>query len=404
MNATRDKPVSFTKEIEENVRQLKLESPPFRHYDLRRSASSDPLQEEIYRKLVEQISAQGQPHPTIDEGANRAAEAICRGFPQAAPPSQRLVEFALRSYGVIEPSPLMAFGEISTSPGARRVSFSTSLANALTEHGIRRVGIGTCRPLVLIGGRRFVILLMESPVKLAPFPRQLPLGHSLLIKGRLMNQNQYLRLFVATPRQQVEQSTVGLNEDKNFRIPFRCAQAGAHRIELCSETAAGETILFNIPLFCQTPPPRQVSLSEHSPQREYPQVEALEQLLLQQTNAFRQREGLKPLKVHTILSKIARQYSEQLRVNQYQDGSASPSSPLLEQLRVENISFRLLLKNVTRVFFPEELMPWLTHSPANVLNLKNKEVTDIGIGISLDHRSTFRKIYATQIFMTPKAP
>ena len=144
-------------------------------------------------------------------------------------------------------------------------------------------------------------------------------------------------------------------------------------------------------------------------------IEAIEQTIAEQTNAYRQREGLKPLLRDEHLQKAANAYAHFMaRTGQY-GHKVDGQTPALRVSQVgydhcivrENIAFVEFPGNATAKEIAVRLLSGWIRSTGHRKNLKARYVTGLGIGVARSNAKGLprgvRRYYAVQVFAKPIA-
>ncbi|WP_407639306.1 CAP domain-containing protein [Bhargavaea beijingensis] len=133
------------------------------------------------------------------------------------------------------------------------------------------------------------------------------------------------------------------------------------------------------------PTPQQPSKPSAEPNEQAPQqtagLSAVEQKVLDLTNAERAKAGLKPLAADSKLMEAARAKSADMRKNNY----FSHNSPVLgspfDQMKAAGISYKKAAENIAMgQRSPEEVVKAWMESPGHRQNILTPEFTHIGIG------------------------
>src|SRR5690606_1626745 len=118
---------------------------------------------------------------------------------------------------------------------------------------------------------------------------------------------------------------------------------------------------------------------ENSVQKE--NVSAIEQAVLELTNAERQKAGLQPLQFDTKLMNSARQKSTDMAKNNYFSHTSPTYGSPFDQMKANGITYRAAAENIAMgQRSAEEVVKAWMESPGHRQNILTPEFTHIGIG------------------------
>lgn len=111
------------------------------------------------------------------------------------------------------------------------------------------------------------------------------------------------------------------------------------------------------------------------------QLSAYEQKVVELTNAERAKNGLSPLKVDVELSKVAREKSKDMSVNNYFDHNSPTYGSPFDMMKKFGISYRSAGENIAMgQRSPEEVVNSWMNSSGHRENILSKDFTHIGVG------------------------
>ena len=146
------------------------------------------------------------------------------------------------------------------------------------------------------------------------------------------------------------------------------------------------------------PTPQQPSQPSAEPNEQAPQqtagLSAVEQKVLDLTNAERAKAGLKPLAADSKLMDAARAKSADMRKNNYFSHTSPTYGSPFDQMKAAGISYKKAAENIAMgQRTPEEVVKGWMESPGHRQNILTPEFTHIGIGYDSNGH------YWTQMFI-----
>ncbi|WP_231877221.1 CAP domain-containing protein [Bhargavaea cecembensis] len=146
------------------------------------------------------------------------------------------------------------------------------------------------------------------------------------------------------------------------------------------------------------PAPQQPSQPSAAPTEQAPQqtagLSAVEQKVLDLTNAERAKAGLKPLAADSKLMDAARAKSADMRKNNYFSHTSPTYGSPFDQMKAAGISYKKAAENIAMgQRTPEEVVKGWMESPGHRQNILTPEFTHIGIGYDSNGH------YWTQMFI-----
>ncbi|MBK8480450.1 MAG: hypothetical protein IPL40_04645 [Proteobacteria bacterium] len=370
------------------------------------------------------------PSPWLDREAVQAARDVCRGLPRAGPPSPRLLEFALRTRGLIEPLPDVVVGDwLATGTEHAAEALRERLAGLLKRTRYARAGVAVCRSLLRPERRRVVALLLESAVRLEPVPRQAALGQRLRLRFLRRQPGPALALTVTFPDGSVRGLPLQVRQG-GYDALVTCEARGRYRIEISGEGPYGDEVLANFPLDCAAAPPTTLELPPSAPTLGAgpstglstgpstglstgpstglstglstgpagSTAEQLEAELSLLTATLRSRSGRAALEPDATLAGVARRHAEDMLAQGYLGHRAPRFGGPVERLRRAGLACAVLRENVARGYAVDELLHALAESPAHRANLLAEDVTTLGSGLAIDREAQPPVLFVAQLF------
>ena len=347
-----------------------------------------------------------------DARLEAAAEAIARAVPIDVQPPNEIVQQALWLQGIVEPPPHLVI--VAVPPGAEDnliAELQKQLPSAFHEGHFQRVGVGTAIQRSEI---QVVIALEESMIALDPILREVPIGTSLTVKGRLLGGVVHPELFVTTPDGQVQ--SIPLSREGQWGATYVCQKRGRHQVEITADDRFGPSVVANFPVYCGVPAPSKIEGTAQTIEAQTPFIDAAhaESEMLGMVNQDRARAGLPPIVLDERLSAVARAHSVDMETHGFV-GHISPTtgnaSDRVHRAGSPLADAQLILENVARAHSVAEAERGLMDSPGHRQNLLNREVTTLGVGIAASQSamtetssSEPRELLVTQLFIRPSEP
>ncbi|RMH43065.1 MAG: hypothetical protein D6689_06245 [Deltaproteobacteria bacterium] len=361
------------------------------------AAPRGPVADAVVGAVARAAAAAGRPAPMRDPRLFAVAADLAPLAREDAPIPYALVEFALRYYGVVEPSPhlVLIWGPLDdASRYARQVE--AQLANLFASTEVARVGVGSHAR-----GRTGVILLILQPsfVDVDPVPRRVAVGEAIALRARVRPPYRDPHVFVTRRDGGVDEPRVSAGADGRVAARVACDDPGVLRIEIAASDARGSSVLANFPVWCGVAPPRTTSVAVPAGATDATAIDA-ERRLYERVDAARAAAGLPPLVRDERLAAIARAHSAEMR----DTGEVAHVSPTTgtaaDRVRAAGIATALVLENVARAYGVDEAHEGLMNSPGHRANILAREATHIGIGVAFGRgEAGERALFVTQLFI-----
>ncbi|MEI3614209.1 CAP domain-containing protein [Pseudogracilibacillus sp. SO30301A] len=111
------------------------------------------------------------------------------------------------------------------------------------------------------------------------------------------------------------------------------------------------------------------------------QLSQYEQQVVELTNQERAKNGLQPLQVDNELSKVAREKSRDMQVNNYFDHNSPTYGSPFDMMKAYGINYRAAGENIAMgQRTPQEVVNAWMNSPGHRENILNSSFTHIGVG------------------------
>jgi uncharacterized protein YkwD len=370
---------------------------PASRYEVRRTVELQGLEARVYALIAAAATRAGRSVPATDEAACQAARQIARGLLPSGPPPSPLVEFAMRSEGLVDPPPHLIVASAVEGRERELLDQLASRLERILQQGVYlRVGLGVQVPVRIPDERRLVIALLESRVRFQPLPRELRLGERASLSFAVLSAHRPVRLIWAEPGGRIVSGPPG-SDPKLYATELTCLERGTYQIEVTGDGPFGSEVLANFPVYCDQPAPRDVKYgaapivlgSERSLERE----------VFELTNKVRQAAGLPIFRANDAVALVARGHSQDMRDEGFV-GHVSPrtGSPA-DRLRRARIVHLVARENVARAYSPAEALTELQKSPAHKANLMATDVDELGVGVVVDRSGASPVLLVTQNFI-----
>lgn len=131
----------------------------------------------------------------------------------------------------------------------------------------------------------------------------------------------------------------------------------------------------------QSKPSQPAKPVEQEKQAQTGNISAIEQAVLDLTNAERQKAGLKPLQIDNNLMNSARQKSKDMATNNYFDHTSPTYGSPFDQMKANGVTYRSAAENIAMgQRSAEEVVKGWMESPGHRQNILTPNFTHIGIG------------------------
>ena len=351
----------------------------------------------ILEMLAELGKELGKDPLKVDAATQALAKDVCLGLRADGPPPSQLVTYSMHSQGMISPPPHFVVADVPPGLEDKAIKgLANRIRRVLKEGSFNRVGVSLQKPLLTPRRRRLVISLLETSVRLVkPLPRHLTNNQQVPLEARVAPNFGSPTLVIAEPRGEIKSES--LKQDAPHTL--RCVDSGVYQVEITGEGKHGVEVLANFPIYCIAKPPAEVEFSLAVVTLDAADV--LEEDLLEMTNGIRQKAGLSTLALHMSLAAVAKAHSTDMRDNNFVGHNSERTGRPSERLTRAGVMHLLVRENVARGYSTAEIIAGLMNSPAHRGNILAKDVTRIGIGVTVDRTMKPPVVFVTQNFMRP---
>ena len=344
-------------------------SPEAERYNDRITHVTTPFAGAVYQELSD--FARGA--PVHDVRLDVAADAIARASTIASP-SDGLVEYALRSVGVVE-----SIGRVVRVATGDADEVSTRLiASAAGVLFRANVRIGVSSPAD--GQAIFMVVVYGAGVTLAPLPRSLPVGGSFEVTGILDGDFLAPRLWVGTGFGATTSVNVTATDMRAFRATVECARAGTRWITLEASGAKGPEVLAIIPVYCGTSPPPSFWVEPTTNVVQPNTDDEFERRIAAVAIHERRARGLTELASNASIARAAREHAQTLRAANRLAHDLGGNT--MERLDRANLRPAFAVESVMKVRDLALAAEILLNDPAYRESLEKPEVTHVGVGVA----------------------
>jgi uncharacterized protein YkwD len=345
----------------------------------------------------------GRRVPVADERLFLASTALATVATEDGAVAYSLVEFALQTNGIIEPSPnvLVAWGRLY-EPGGDGIPamMRPALDRIFRGSEISRVGLGA-----VVRGRRgygaIVLALLPSRVRTSPIPRAVAADAAVDFEIGLEPGLQDPHVLVTLPSGTVELFEAQAKGTDTFSARLECRGAtGKMQVELAARSEEGDESLAKFPVWCGVEPPRTFPIARPANDAPADPAEA-ERAIFELVNRERTKLGRPALRWDETLAKVARDHSAEMRrVNVVTDRIPHGLS-IRQRVRATRSELETTA-SVGRAYSVAEAHQGLMDLPSTRRKLIADGATDIGIGIVYGEVvGGMRELYITQIVARP---
>ena len=392
-----DGPKVIAMEVGEKAAQYNAaETPPPQE-----SARSDA----VLKALKAAAERAGKELPARDGRLDAASRALAEVAPANAPVPYRLIEFALQTHGIVEPSPhlIVIWGPPDDARGLVE-RLEGRLPDILESAAFARVGIGAAEREG--GEMATVIALQTSFVEIEPIARVIPEGETLRLDGRVLDPYRQPEVFVTREDGAVISTPVRRIGGSGFRADVRCeGRSGKQQVEIIASDHKGSTVLANFPIWCGEEPPRSVEVVIGGEDDVPTSPEAAEARLVELINRDRARHGLRPLKVDERVAEVARAHSEEMSETGVVAHVSPNTGSASDRVQAADLRTPIVLENVARAYSVIEAHEGLMNSPGHRASILHDAVTHVGVGVVLgEHIAGRRELFVSQVFIRRGVP
>lgn len=243
--------------------------------------------------------------------------------------------------------------------------------------------------------------LSTRKATLQPFPRTVSIGKTYQIAGSFIGAFQNATLFVTSPN-----GTVIMMDGKisgntfTFDLTFP-KETGRYSLEVLVKGPKGPTVSNLFPVFADVPEDYNEDDGFTVPEQFKKQglsAKDAEQVMLILVNRHREKFHLKPLVWNEQLAAISRTHSADMQDNNFFGHKSPTTGSVVDRGRSTGLAFRKITENLGKDRDIYGAFEGLLESPGHRLNILDKEVSQLGVGVS---QQTGGALFVTLVFIAP---
>ncbi len=288
-----------------------------------------------------------------------------------------------------DPAPLAMM--LIARPGA---AAAASAAWARSIGGQTHFGVGVATR----GGSAWVVLLAARRLAaLEPFPRDVPVGARVPLRGELHGLSSP-KVFVTLPRGDVREVPVQGHRAFSARIRFEAP--GRYLVEVLGEGAGGPEVAALFAIACGGASLEEPAGGAAPP--DPPDAAAAEAQVVEAVNATRRRHGLASLEARPELAAVARRHSERMREAGRLAHVLPGDGDAADRLRRARVAFRSVAENIALGQTALGAHAAAEGSPGHLANLLGTRFRWVGCGIARARLPEGEPVvYLTEVFVEP---
>lgn len=265
--------------------------------------------------------------------------------------------------------------------------------------GCNVVGVGVHKQ-IFPPGRWVTFIFAERGAMLDEFPKIVEPGETYQLSGEVLPGYDNPGLLVTTPFGQVRQWTVGSDRQGNFHaeVPFD-EGPGEYLLELTFDSPNGPKVGGLFPVSAGGRHPESYSIWQNSGYQVNTEPEQVEDAAVILINRDRDRFRLPPVTASKVLSRLARQYSEEMRNGKFLAHVSPEGKDLRARLKDMDIPYVKALENVSVGYSIDGIEAGLMNSPGHRRNILDPEVNQVGVGVAWTNEEDPPRAYLTQLFV-----
>jgi uncharacterized protein YkwD len=344
-----------------------------------------------FQRALDRRGVRLVPDGRLGELAARVGDALDA---QGSPPPYAAIDLWTHHLGLFEPAPhLLVLAQSDASTLADRVE--REIAPILGQQQYTHFGAATLER----DGTVFAVLVLSWRwANLETVPRSIAPGSEIALRGALLNGVHDAELVVSYP--DGTNFRTPATAGKNFALQAPTRGRGEHRVELLANSALGDTVVANFPVYVGVPPATEVVVAGEVADASGAQLDeaAAKRHLLELVNAERSRAGLSTLTLNEPLSRIARAHSQDMQVHNFVGHNSPTTGDASARVKRADVRTSLVLENIGRGYSADEVHRGLMDSPGHRANVLNPDATDIGLGLVLAPEDQRMAYLVTELF------
>jgi uncharacterized protein YkwD len=364
-------------------------APACTRYGVEPAATVAPLEGHVLDVARARLASSGR-RPRVSAALVLAARELARAAAEGRPDplARPALRAALARACAADAAPAAILVQ-APAPAA-----ADAAAEALPRARATHVGAG----VHVRGGTATVVLLVsDRAVRLAPFPRDVAAGASVVLAAALDGRLARPRVFVAEPSGQVVEARVAGARDFRAQVPFPAP--GRYRVEVIADGEGGPEVAALLTVSAGGAP-LDAPATALAPDPADPA--AAEAAVVRAVNATRRARGLAPLRSAPALDEVARRHAVAMAAAGKVVHVFPGSGDLGDRLRRVRVPYRRAYENVARAAGALAAHEAAEESPAHLANVLRPEASLLGVGVArVPLPSGGAAVYLTEVFVEP---
>ncbi len=364
------------------------------------SVPREPIAREAFARIEAYMQSSGAGVPFFDARLAAVATEYAGLLQERATLPRGFVEYFFTRYGIAEPYPkIVSFGFSAHGQDEFFLRFEEALQKILSSDTSLRVGIGLARPDQ--DTVQLILAMLPGNLLLEKVSRQLREGESLVLRGSLQGAYRGVRLVITNPNgKTMAVKGVGAPEGFSFSTPLSAGK-GRYEVELIGDGASGPEVCGLFSVYVGEAPTLVMPELGETQEKVALSVEEAEQRIFALINAERKKAGLPALLPLPAAQKVARAYSEEMKLTGKVGHISVISGKPEERLKRGGVTAPLILENVARAYSADDAHEGLMESPGHRANILHSKVTHVGVGVAIAMDSNSPPAYyVTQAFVS----
>jgi uncharacterized protein YkwD len=265
--------------------------------------------------------------------------------------------------------------------------------------GCNVVGVGVHKQ-IFPPGRWVTFIFAERGALLDEFPKIVDPGETYQISGEVLPGYYNPGVLVTTPYGEVNQYNMVTDYRGNFRaeVAFN-GGPGEYLVEMTFDSPNGPKVGGLFPVSAGGRHPESYSIWQNSGYQVYAEPDQAEQAGVSLINRDRQRFRQPTVTENPVLSRLARQYSEEMRNGKFLSHVTPEGKDLRERLEEMGIPYVRALENVSVGYSIDGIEAGLMNSPGHRRNILDPDVNQVGVGVAWTKDEDPPRAYLTQLFV-----
>jgi uncharacterized protein YkwD len=265
--------------------------------------------------------------------------------------------------------------------------------------GCNVVGIGVSKQF-FPPGRWVTFLFAERGIQLDEFPKVVDPSASYHLSGMMKPGYQHPELLVTIPNGNVVEYDMVQDRSGAFGsdVSFE-GGAGQYLFEVAYESPSGPRVGALFPVSAGAGYPESYSLWHSAENESFQDADRAEIAMTELINQDRSRFRVPRVRQNVVLSRIARQYSQQMCDGKFLAHVTPEGQDLQKRLGATGILYQQALENVSVGYSIGGIEAGLMNSPGHRRNILDASVNQVGVGVVWTKGEDPPRAYVTQLFV-----